>query len=71
MFTLSEVVQRDVDERQIREGQAHDIELVAARRHPPLLLDQTEQAFNLVTFPSALLYFHGRLRFDLGSTIPT
>ena len=60
MLTLSEVVQCDVDERQIHEGQEHDVELVVARRHPPLLLDQTEQAFNLVAFPLGFLVIFPR-----------
>ena len=31
MITLSEVVQRDFDERQIHEGQEYDVEFVVAR----------------------------------------
>ena len=49
VFSLSEVVQSNIDEFQLHDGQELDFELVAAHL-PPLLLDQTSQAFNLVTF---------------------
>ena len=39
----------------------HEFELVVTRRHPPLLLDQTELAFNLVAFPVDLFVVFPRL----------